>query len=42
MSSGREFADAYIAASITANGGDTIATFNRRDFKKLGVVLAEF
>jgi predicted nucleic acid-binding protein len=39
---GAEFADAYIAASIAANGCDTVATFNRRDFKKLGVALAEF
>lgn len=39
---GAEFADAYIAASMGANGCDAVATFNRRDFTKLGVVLAEF
>lgn len=39
---GSEFADAYIAATIATHGCDAVATFNRRDFKKLGVALAEF
>jgi len=42
QATGAESADAYIAAAMTANGCDAIATFNRRDFKKRDVVLAEF
>jgi predicted nucleic acid-binding protein len=36
-----EFADAYIAASAGAAGCSGIATFNRKDFARLGIVLAE-
>lgn len=39
---GAEFADAYIAASCAANGCEAVATFTARDFRKLGVALAEF
>ena len=39
---GGEFADAYIAASLVASGAQEMATFNRKDFKKLGVPLSEF
>ncbi|MEI8078578.1 MAG: PIN domain-containing protein [bacterium] len=42
QATGSEFADAYIAAAIAAHGCDAVATFNRRDFKKLGVALAAF
>ena len=37
-----EFADAYIAASSRATKSSGVATFNRKDFAKLGVELAEF
>lgn len=36
-----EFADAYIAASCRPAGCSGVATFNRKDFAKLGVDLAE-
>jgi len=39
---GQEFADAYIAASSTAAGAGGIATFNRRDFQRLGAPLHDF
>lgn len=34
---GAEFADAYIAASSRASGCSGVATFNRKDFARLGV-----
>jgi predicted nucleic acid-binding protein len=34
---GSEFADAYIAASVRAAGCSGVATFNRKDFARLGV-----
>ncbi len=37
---GAEFADAYIAASSRAAGCSGVATFNRRDFVRLGLELA--
>ena len=37
-----EFADCYIAATIQASGADGLATFNRKDFQRLGVDLMEF
>lgn len=37
---GSEFADAYIAASTRAAGCAGVATFDRKDFAKLGVELA--
>jgi predicted nucleic acid-binding protein len=37
-----EFADAYIAAASRAAECSGVATFNRNDFAKLGVELAEF
>ena len=42
QASGAEFADAYIAAAITAHACDAVATFNARDFRKLGVSLMAF
>jgi uncharacterized protein len=36
-----EFADAYFAASSRAAGCSGVAAFNRKDFARLGVVLAE-
>lgn len=39
---GVEFADAYIAASARAAGCDAVATFNTKDFEKLGLPLAHF
>jgi len=39
---GVEFADAYIAASARAGGCDAIATFNARDFGRLGLAIADF
>ena len=39
---GVEFADAYIAASARAAGCDAVATFNTKDFAKLGFPLAKF
>lgn len=42
QATGAEFADAYIAASVTASGCDSIATFNARDFRKLSVPIATF
>lgn len=36
-----EFADAYVAASSRAAECSGVATFNRKDFAKLGVELAE-
>ena len=38
---GSEFADAYIAASSRAAGCEGVATFNRKDFSRLGVNQAE-
>jgi predicted nucleic acid-binding protein len=38
---GSEFADAYIAASARAAECSAVATFNRRDFARLGADLAE-
>jgi len=37
-----EFADAYIAASARASGAEAVATFNRRDFQRLGSALYGF
>ena len=37
-----EFADAYIAAASRADECSGVGTFNRKDFAKLGVELAEF
>ena len=37
--SGQEFADAYIAASVSATGTDELATFNRAHFDRLGTPL---
>jgi predicted nucleic acid-binding protein len=34
---GSEFADAYVAASGRAAGCTGVATFNRKDFERLGV-----
>jgi len=39
---GVEFADAYIAASARSAGCDGIATFNTKDFGRLGLALADF
>ncbi len=41
-STGSEFADAYIAASARAAGCAGVATFDRKDFAKLGVDQAPF
>jgi predicted nucleic acid-binding protein len=38
---GVEFADAYIAASARASACSGVATFNRRDFVRLGVEIAD-
>lgn len=38
----QEFADAYIAASLEASSCESIATFNREHFAKLGVRLHSF
>jgi predicted nucleic acid-binding protein len=38
---GSEFADAYVAASSREAGCSGVATFNRKDFTRLGVELAE-
>ena len=38
---GSEFADAYLAASSRAAECSGVATFNRKDFVKLGIELAE-
>ncbi|MFH1092249.1 MAG: PIN domain-containing protein [Pseudomonadota bacterium] len=40
--SGREFADAYICASVKDVQADGIATFNRKHFEKLGADLYSF
>lgn len=40
--SGVEFADAYIAESARAGGCDGIATFNLKDFNRLGLPIARF
>jgi predicted nucleic acid-binding protein len=37
---GSEFADAYVAASSRSAGCSGVATFNRKDFARLGVELA--
>lgn len=37
--SGQEFADAYLAATVESVGADGIATFNEKDFKRLGTRL---
>jgi len=42
VESGQEFADAYIAASIAPSVSESIATFNRRHFEKLGITIHEF
>jgi predicted nucleic acid-binding protein len=39
--SGSEFADAYVAAGSRAAGCSGVATFNRKDFARLGVEQAE-
>lgn len=39
---GAEFADAYIAADCRAAACDGVATFDRRDFERLGVAPASF
>jgi predicted nucleic acid-binding protein len=39
---GSEFADAYVAANSRAAGCSGVATFNRRDFARLGVEQAQF
>lgn len=39
---GSDFADAYIAVSSRAAGCEGVATFNRKDFLRLGVELASF
>ena len=39
---GQEFADAYIAASMSGAGATEVATFNTRDFEQLGIKLHEF
>ncbi len=38
----QEFADAYIAASLDANGCESIATFDQDHFAELGVQLFNF
>jgi predicted nucleic acid-binding protein len=38
----RDFADAYIAASAEAAGIDGIATFNRKDLRRLGSAIYDF
>jgi len=38
----QEFADAYIAASLEASSCESIATFNREHFAKLGTQLYDF
>jgi predicted nucleic acid-binding protein len=38
---GGEFADAYIAASARASVCSGVATFNRKDFARLGIGVAE-
>jgi predicted nucleic acid-binding protein len=38
---GSEFADAYVAASCRSAGCSGVATFNRKDFGRLGVEQAE-
>lgn len=37
-----EFADAYILASSRCNRADGVATFNRKDFEKMGAALYRF
>jgi len=41
-STGVDFAEAYVAASARAAGCDGVATFNLRDFKRLGLRTADF
>ena len=38
---GADFADAYVAAGSRAAGCSGVATFNRKDFERLGVDLAQ-
>jgi predicted nucleic-acid-binding protein len=38
---GAEFSDAYIAASSRAAGCSGVATFNRKDFARLGIQVAQ-
>jgi len=38
---GSEFADAYVAASARAAGCSGVATFNRKDFTRLGIEQAQ-
>jgi predicted nucleic acid-binding protein len=40
LATGSEFADAYVAASSRAVGCSGVATFNRKDFVRLGIELA--
>ena len=40
--SGQEFADSYILASAHRLGAGTVATFNRKDFLKMGATLHPF
>jgi len=37
--SGAEFADAYVLAGAEAAGADEAATFNARDFRRMGAAL---
>ena len=37
--SGEDFADAYVAAVASETGADALATFNRKDFARLGLPL---
>ena len=41
LATGSEFADAYVAASGRAAGCAGVATFNRKDFERLGVEQAQ-
>lgn len=36
---GGDFADAYVAAVASESGADALATFNRKDFARLGIPL---
>ncbi|MBM3958031.1 MAG: PIN domain-containing protein [Gemmatimonadetes bacterium] len=42
LASQQEFADAYIAASLDPTACESVATFNREHFAKLGVQLHSF
>ena len=41
LETGAEFSDAYIAASSRAAGCSGVATFNRKDFARLGIQVAQ-